>query len=893
MNNNNDEKEEKKVENKNIVIINKKKPPEKKRHDIFAFVQLIDEKTKERLSRRIKKLSTVKRSIGNKSSFAINIEQIEQRIKNIINLEPFFSEFDDIMDKKGQNIITEIAVESSEDIFEKDKVIYKYGDEIDQFYLILNGEVDLFFPFTEQVYLNIDEFYVYILRLRRYNEIEMLNDVLLLNNGIFMKEIGSNFNIDEYIYKLYKTYIKIKYDPNFLILEENNKQGNNYELFINKNSKINLNDTFDDKEIKYLVLRISEELIETIKWIMPEKLCDIIEEKGDNRTFKKIIDVPENIKNKYKKLKPQNVNGHNYSERILPKKIENERLISKKMIIMKYLKIDSLEKGQHFGEFSSDTFALFSHSYLDMIKKSTFSQLIKLHKHNNFRNMSIVSSSYMHLYSFNKAIFSTNFSKFIEKKNLSKKAYLSKHPLFTKIKNYNLVNTYSICFKEKILKDGDIIIKENDLLKENDINTYFIIKGECQLSCYKTIPQIDELLKTFGKEYLIKNTYNKNIIDILNTPQYYELIKEPVKMKLNYLTKNDMVGITESFDKDKYFFNVQCTQKETKIYKVDSRIIKLFIDSDEKIKENKDQIIYDKYKLIWENLINQRKIFFDSLLNQNKISLEIDTGYKPNKIKYNCLPRINTYKALVLKRENNKNSKESLFGDYNIKYLNKKIKEKKIQTKLTHFNEGLDSLMRSITRGFTLRDRRIEKSKELRQKYKDKMMKLTIINELKNDKNKEFNKNIIEAEKEKSLDISNTYDKKFGAFRKTKSLYRDIYKILPALKTNALKDIDSRYELVLPYDYHKLKNSYSTSHINPLFYDDFNRSYNLSQYFNLKSDEKNKSEEKNKNCFEYTIKIRGNPDNKNKIFHKKLNLFTNRYKTRFTRINIRKSGIKL
>ena len=485
---------------------------------------------------------------------------------------------------------------------------------------------------------------------------------------------------------------------------------------------------------------------------------------------------------------------------------------------------------------------------------------------------------------------------------MAKKTYLSKHPLFTKIKNYNLVNTYSICFKEKTLKDGENIIKENELLKENDIYTSFIIKGEFQLSCYKTISQIDELLKTFGKEYLIKNTYNKNMINMINTPQYYELIKAPVKMKLNYLSKNDIIGITESFDKDKYFFNVQCTQKETIIYTVDSRIIKLFIDSDEKIKENKDQIIYDKYKLLWENLINQRKIFFDSLLNQNKVSLKIDTDDKPIKLKYNSLPRINTYKNLILKRENNKNTKGSLFRDYNIKYLNKKLKDKKIQTKLTHFNEDLDNLMRSITRGLTLRDRRIDKSNELRQKYKDKMLKLTIINELNrvnelnNEKNKEFDKKIIEAEKEKSLDISNTYDKKFGAFRKTKSLFRDIYKVLPTLKTNALKDFDSRYELVLPYDYHKLKNSFSTSHINPLFYDDFNRSYNLSQYFNLKSDEKNKSEEKNKNGFEYTIKIRGNVDtnnNKGSIFHKKLNLFTNRYKTKFTRINIRKSGIKL
>ena len=32
--------------------------------------------------------------------------------------------------------------------------------------------------------------------------------------------------------------------------------------------------------------------------------------------------------------------------------------------------------------------------------------------------------------------------------------------------------------------------------------------------------------------------------------------------------------------------------------------------------------------------------------------------------------------------------------------------------------------------------------------------------------------------------------------------------------------------------FNKLKNSLSTSQINPLFYDDFNRSFNLSQYFN-------------------------------------------------------------
>ena len=59
--------------------------------------------------------------------------------------------------------------------------------------------------------------------------------------------------------------------------------------------------------------------------------------------------------------------------------MENDRLMSKRMIIMKYLHIDTLKKGQHFGEFTPDSFTLFSHSYLEKVRKSDFRQ-IELHK---------------------------------------------------------------------------------------------------------------------------------------------------------------------------------------------------------------------------------------------------------------------------------------------------------------------------------------------------------------------------------------------------------------------------------------------------------------------------------------------------------------------------------
>jgi hypothetical protein len=229
---------------------------------MFSSAELIDVKMKEKISRRIQKLSSMKKYTEKKSSFAINLEQIEKRINILMDLEPFFSEFNDIMDNNGQKIIN--------------------------FYLILDGEVELFFPFTEEIYMNIDEFYIYILRLRRYNEMEMLNDVLLLNNGKYLQELGGKFKVDKYIYKLYLTYIQLKFDPDFLYQEDNKDNDNNNNNLNNDNNiQINLDDIFNSREIKELVLRISDELIETIKWIMPEKIYEIVEDKNNYKHKKK------------------------------------------------------------------------------------------------------------------------------------------------------------------------------------------------------------------------------------------------------------------------------------------------------------------------------------------------------------------------------------------------------------------------------------------------------------------------------------------------------------------------------------------------------------------------------------------------------------------------------
>ena len=826
------------------------------------------------------------------------------KINNLLNLEPFFSDFNNHMDKRGKEILREIASEYKDEKYEINKVVFRYGDEADKFFIINEGEVTLFFPFTEIVSMNIDEFFIYILRLRRYNEIEILNDVLLLNNGEFMKEFDEGFQFDDYIYKLYTTYLKLLFDPTFLnnqIIPKKrknrtfNKNSNNknktqrisnYQrriYYYNEEDKeidINVFDTFNDRGLKELLLRIGDELIETMKWAMPEKMCNIIEEKDeDNIMVKKIKYIPEKLKQKYQQYNPNKTNQFEYAKRILPIKRHNDKLINKKVIVIKYLYIDTLKKGECFGDFNADSLSLFSHKYLDIARNSLLS--LNIHRFHHFRNMTAISTvsnnkiennTKLHLYSFNKKIFSNYFSKYIERKTFDKKRFLLNNPLFVNTDNKNLIRTYSICFKEKKINEGEYIIKEKEKLFESNIYVSFIIKGEFQSNCIKSISQIDEIIKIIGSENKIKDTYSNSIKKIINTPFYEELIKRPINLKLNYLTKNDIIGLTEVFGKDEYFNNIICTGNDSKIYKVDARIIKLLTDSDPTVNDNKNIIIYNKYQMLSDTLLRQRKMFFDSFINIDKTQNLNNLNDNDNNVKNNDnTNNIDKYKTINLNYTPfpQKNLVVSSLDGF-LSSISKKSsmspQNKKIILKLSRtkhqFNfknkqkkgEDLDQILAGISRILTLRERRREKHLEFVKKYNEKMEILEKAKKLKKIRSEKlFFENI------DYLKGRNKNNSSFCDFQKSNTLFGEVYKFLPSLKHKENKKKESEYDLVFHYKKNPLLiKSMSASKINPLFYDDFNRSFNTSQYFNINFDDdnsENRAIDKNNNL-EYNIQFK-------------------------------------
>lgn len=896
------------------------------------------------------------------------------RQETLASLNPFYSEFNDVYRNKSEEIIKILSEEYTEEKYKENNIIFKYGDEADRFFVIYEGNVTLFFPFTEVVNLNIDEYYIYILRLRRYNEIEMMNNVLLLNKGMYLIDFDESFNIDDYIRKLYNTTLKLKFDATFINKNKPNKkkitkikikspenksksqsQSNNKmklnvksiknsikyrrSVYMHKSTDIeggfdnNLFKTFNEREIKELVLRIEEELVETMKWIMPDKLYEIYEKEDEEKqSIKKLVQIPVEYINKYKKYNSNTVKDSEYAKRILPPKIDNKKLKREEMIIMKYLFIDTLSSGNYFGDFCLDSLSLFSPKYINFAKSCHVP--LKMHKFFIFRNMTSISNTpNTSLLSFNKKLFTTYISKFIESRTLNKKKYLFNNPLFANTDCLNLIKTYSVCFKEQEISENEIIVKENEQLNESNTNLHFVIQGEFQAYCKKNIFQIDEVIKLIGHGDNIIDTFPKILTGLLDTKYYNDIAKTILNLKLNYLSKNDIIGLSEVLVNDKYFSTIICSNRGTKVYSVDMRIVKLLVDSDEKILKNKNVIVYHKYQILADTLLKQRKIFFDSFFNLEMHNIENNISDKDlnkntnnnidnknndknnnnnrnetardnfvqniidvNKVdsaSLRLIQKINEVRSSNIEEKLSKLQPKNLLMK-NIKMINNKAKIINNKNRILRNLGDLDCMLANLNGNFTLSDRRLERSINFRKKYLKKMEKLN------------HEKELLQKEKQKKLEIRIKLRRsesvvKSRVFQKTTFIYKNMFKELPLLpyKDNHIKS-DGQYKLIIPYN-STLKKSNSANNINPLAFDDFNRFYNTAQYFKFNRKFKDnkfldeKINEQKKDYLEYNIEFKSDAQFKQKKDNKlmRANLLTrklkNIYKDKFEKILSKKN----
>ena len=267
-------------------------------------------------------------------------------IEFLMNLNPFAQGIKEVRKVNYRDLFSSLSFTLKHKFLTKNKIIYKYNDELDNFYLVLKGRVDILVPNEEYLYLTENEYFIYLLKLRKYNEKELLIKTLNRNNG--------QYPMNE---KTFDIWIKRAY----LTIQHNNmKMNSKEELYGKRNS-------FMKKEsIKRLNSKKSNSPIQTNKKIYQSKLSlknnlkNIIpfESKEEIELVleiqKEVIDAFQFINNE-KEIKK--ISSEKYINRIKPIIKENKNELSEKflverklVLIYNYFLAESLGQGEKFGE---------------------------------------------------------------------------------------------------------------------------------------------------------------------------------------------------------------------------------------------------------------------------------------------------------------------------------------------------------------------------------------------------------------------------------------------------------------------------------------------------------------------------------------------------------------
>ena len=229
--------------------------------------------------------------------------------------------------KLEENLIEQISIHLRHEFIPKNNIVTRFGEKGEKFYIILKGKVMFLVPKPSKCYLNLEEYILYLIQLRKNNEFEIINNLLVQNKIHY--DIEDN-NLDFYLMKEYEEYQK------------------------------NLNKTGKISKKTIIPNDIDKEEIPSIRSININISENNEKEKGKNKknffsqsTYKKIEEIVEIIKNpKTFFHEDQYLGINNPKSYMKTNNIVNAELDSKgrKLVnIFNYEEMSTFESGQTFG----------------------------------------------------------------------------------------------------------------------------------------------------------------------------------------------------------------------------------------------------------------------------------------------------------------------------------------------------------------------------------------------------------------------------------------------------------------------------------------------------------------------------------------------------------------
>ena len=563
-----------------------------------------------------KKLLREKADIKLISLYLSNLKKFTTLLQNI------YEDNNNSNKKKNDEEYLKLLKNVSEHIlyehYTSNKIIMKYGDKADKFYLILHGLVSIIIPIKVSKILTFSEYSRYIALLILYQEFELAKIIIKDNKSIFNIDLPEMKFIIQYINKY---NIDDIFEINNRRIDKNiKKQKFRTKYLTTKNVKANLNiddikniedEDENEKKIEYFMANYLTR--DELKLFMKIKEIEYYLQKNENSITPEIyINRLKNYKNF---INDKNVNKYrNYYYQYKNDNLKtNEK--EKRVFIYEYQEIIQMETGEMFGD-------------------------IALGKNINKRTATIISLTDSYFGCLNKEIY-FSIKESSEKNRKKMIEFLYHIKLFKYINNYILESKYFnyFAFKDAVL--GEYIIKNG---KENT-NIIIIKKGIFEICFNGTLKDIFYLMnyykenykKNFSeldeKKYKLNDYLSKKVNKInRNKEKIKKLFSEEkdknYEYKLFIINNVSIFGLEETENNNGNeqflsFFDIKCISNEGEYVLLDKRIFyKQIYAKDFKIKEETklyvkeyvektiDRFVHLLYSRLWKILTkNDMKIF--------------------------------------------------------------------------------------------------------------------------------------------------------------------------------------------------------------------------------------------------------------------------------------------
>ena len=483
--------------------------------------------------------------------------------------------------------------EDSEDIIQKiskimnlqsnreNDLIIQYGERGNNFYIILQGTIGIFVPKYLEYYMNEEEFILHLLKLRIYNQNELIIQCLRKNSLIFSIP---NERFDDFLFDLKHKKIFIEKKRLISKAEEVYDYLNSEEYINNKNSIKNISpegyiSQFDvDDDIKKNT----------------EEINNLYELKIEIEDDKRLTKIPNY------EMVSQFEAGYTFGELAL------ENLNKKRMATIialtdcDFAVIDKLEYNELIKESvtkSKNKFfdLIYSYKIFDYISYETFDKKY----FNHFRYLKVKKNSYLfkegdicdNLY----FILSGEYELFVDK-NIQEvnQMILKLIDIIDNLKKIIIQENKSINKKTTKIEKH----KENMKIKQN-LNLFF--------SKFENEIKLEEVA------YIIKNR------DIINKKNYIgynfnKVISEKREIKLGIYKSRQILGLSDIINRatdNTSYFNCKCVSFWGELYHIEYNKFQTIYNTEENVKLHTSELIYQNLYYIIGRLLSHKKYIYE------------------------------------------------------------------------------------------------------------------------------------------------------------------------------------------------------------------------------------------------------------------------------------------